>query len=185
MPKFSKGKCRYCSRVLTGEDRVCPQCREKLQDREAERERVLIAGGGNLELYRARRDSGLTAKQIAKLAHVSDSTLNKCESGELDLLPETRERVARVLKRPVEELFPEPYRVRCRHCLGRFEPEGSEKICPDCREDAKRRAREAVKPTPGSNQRKIATIARMARKKGMTYGQYVGAEYAERMESHG
>lgn len=169
--------CYECGKRTEGGDVLCAACLAKKDAREAKREAEYRELGWNMALYYARRAKGLSRRGLSRLAGISETTYDKCESGTGDLTEPNRARVARVLGVPVTKLWDEPYKVRCRNCLTMFVPTRNEHVCPSCREDARREAREHGRHTaPGSNQKRIATIARMARKQGMTYGAYVARE---------
>ena len=183
MAGLKKDKCKICGRLKSNpRDYLCAACREKKAKEQEEKDRQRKANGYNMALLYARRESGLSMTQLAKLSGVSYQKIYNVEKGQDDIKPEDRQKIARTLRKPVEELFPRPYVIRCRTCLSEFEPHGDERVCPACRQDATRKARDAatkIDRIPRGNQKKIAAIAAIARRAGMSYGMFV----AEEMES--
>ena len=183
MSGLKKDQCSICRRLKSNpRDYLCEACRAQKAKEQEEKDRKRKANGYNMALLYARRESGLSMKQLAKLSGVSYQKLYNVEEGKDDIKPEDRKKIARTLRKPVEELFPMPYVTRCRTCLSAFEPNGNERVCPDCRKDATRQAREAatkIDRIPRGNQKKIAAIAAIARRAGMSYGMFV-AEDKER-----
>ena len=184
MAGLRKDQCKICGRIKSNpRDYLCTACRAQKMKEQEEQDRQRKANGYNMALLYARRALGLGMKQLAKLTGLSYHKLYAVEKGQDDLKPEDRKKIARTLRKPVEELFPRPYIIRCRTCLSAFEPHGDERVCPACRQDATRQAREAatkIDRIPRGNQKKIAAIAARARRAGMSYGMFVAAERERR-----
>lgn len=184
MDGLKKNQCSICRRLKSNpRDYLCAVCRAQKVKEQEEKDRKRKANGYNMALLYARRESGLSMKQLEKLSGVSYQKLYKVEKGEDDIKPEDRQKIARTLRKPVEELFPRPYVIRCRTCLSAFEPHGDERVCQACRKDATRKAREAttkIDRITRGNQKKIAAIAAIARRAGMSYGMFVAADKENR-----
>lgn len=184
MSGLKKDQCSICRRLKSNpRDYLCEACRAQKVKEQEEQDLQRKANGYNMALLYARRESGLSMTQLAKLSGVSYQKLYKVEKGQDDIKPEDRKKIARTLRKPMEELFPMPYVTRCRTCLSAFEPNGNERVCPACRQDATRKARDAatkIDRIPRGNQKKIAAIAAIARRSGMSYGMFVAEERKNR-----
>jgi transcriptional regulator with XRE-family HTH domain len=65
-------------------------------------------GHTNTPLRRAIFDSGLKQIDIAKRIDMHDTRLSKIVHGYIDANDDEKKALARVLRRPIDELFPEP-----------------------------------------------------------------------------
>jgi transcriptional regulator with XRE-family HTH domain len=63
---------------------------------------------GESRLRRERQLQGLSLRELAHFAGCSHMTIQRLEVGTLDVAPSTRARIARALRVPVADLWPQP-----------------------------------------------------------------------------